>query len=295
MPTSSRRSPSGRCRISCFSMASSRSSSSRWADIDVHSPDAMEKAPAMSNAIPARRTTLGPASAPAMPRINDTLVTRPSATPNTAARAPPPWMLRWWWSHMWTSPAPLLLGWASDARRPNSRGTRARPSSRDAFTTARLPTGPRSVGHRDLAEWPHGRAPTLVRPVAAPDAARCGDAVLRDGCAQPAVDPLRSIPVGDLAGAGSGRLRSGQRAALGVLAGDRDRRAHLPDPAAGRRRIGLQRHHHQPGLHGRPRGPVPPSPEPRVPAHLVQVGPIGASVRRASARTDDIVLCHDDD
>ena len=134
-------------------MASSRSRSSRWADIEIHSPDAMENAPAMSTAIPARRTTLGPALAPAKPRINDTLVTSPSLTPNTAARAPPPWTLRWWWSHMWTSPVPRRLGWASDARRPNSRDARPRvSSSRVAFTTARLPTGPRSSGHPDLQE-----------------------------------------------------------------------------------------------------------------------------------------------
>src|SRR3954453_23646455 len=36
--------------------------------------------------------------APAMPSISNTFDTRPSDTPNTAARAAPPWTSRWWCS-----------------------------------------------------------------------------------------------------------------------------------------------------------------------------------------------------
>src|SRR5487761_667692 len=98
MRTSSRRSPSGRWEISCRSRASSRWNSSRWALMDTYSPAAMEKAPPTSPASPARRTTPAWGWAPAMPRMRETLVTRPSLIPNTAARAPPPDRLRWWWS-----------------------------------------------------------------------------------------------------------------------------------------------------------------------------------------------------
>ena len=45
---------------------------------------------------PARRTIDPPGLAPAMPRTRETLVTRPSLTPKTAARAPPPRKSRWW-------------------------------------------------------------------------------------------------------------------------------------------------------------------------------------------------------
>src|ERR1035437_10278954 len=63
-------------------MESSRSINSLWARIDTYSPAAMEKAPATG-------------WAPATPRISETLVIRPSLTPNTAARAAPPLTLRW--------------------------------------------------------------------------------------------------------------------------------------------------------------------------------------------------------
>ena len=58
--------------------------------METYSPDAMEKAPATSPAMPANRTTAPPGWAPAKPKMSDTLVTSPSLTPNTAARAPPP-------------------------------------------------------------------------------------------------------------------------------------------------------------------------------------------------------------
>ena len=71
------------------SRASSRSKSSVWARIETYSPAAMEKAPAIIPARPARRTTACEACAPAMPKMSETLVTSPSLTPKTAARAPP--------------------------------------------------------------------------------------------------------------------------------------------------------------------------------------------------------------
>ena len=68
-------------------MSSSRSSSSVCARIETYSPAAIETAPAMRPARPARRTTPAAGSAPATPRISETFDTRPSLTPNTAARA----------------------------------------------------------------------------------------------------------------------------------------------------------------------------------------------------------------
>ncbi len=96
MPRSSAASPSGLCRSARRSTSSSRSISSRWAVMETYSPAAMEKEPAMSPATPARRTIEPPGLAPAMPRTSETLVTRPSLTPKTAARAPPPLRSRWW-------------------------------------------------------------------------------------------------------------------------------------------------------------------------------------------------------
>ena len=72
------------------STSSSRSKSSRWACIERYSPEAIEKAPATSPAMPARRTTPVAGFAPAKPRISETLVTRPSLMPKTAARWVPP-------------------------------------------------------------------------------------------------------------------------------------------------------------------------------------------------------------
>ena len=76
------------------STSSSRCISSACARMDTYSPEAMEKAPPTSPAIPARRTDPAEAWAPAMPRMRDTLDTRPSLIPKTAARAPPPLMSR---------------------------------------------------------------------------------------------------------------------------------------------------------------------------------------------------------
>ena len=59
----------------------------RWARTETSSPAAMEKAPANRPATPARRTVEALAEAPATPRTSDTLVTRPSPAPSTAARA----------------------------------------------------------------------------------------------------------------------------------------------------------------------------------------------------------------
>ncbi len=62
--------------------------------MEMYSPAAIEKAPAIRPAMPARRTAPAEAWAPAMPRMRATLETRPSLTPNTAARAPPPCRFR---------------------------------------------------------------------------------------------------------------------------------------------------------------------------------------------------------
>ena len=79
-------------------MSSSRSNSSVCARIETYSPAAIETAPAISPARPARRTTPAAGLAPATPRMSDTFDTSPSDTPNTAARAAPAWMSRWWCS-----------------------------------------------------------------------------------------------------------------------------------------------------------------------------------------------------
>src|SRR5687768_13271496 len=65
--------------------------------MELYSPAAIDTAPAIRPARPARRTTLGAGSAPATPRISPTFETSPSLTPKTAARAAPPCMSRWWW------------------------------------------------------------------------------------------------------------------------------------------------------------------------------------------------------
>ena len=69
---------------------SSRSNASRWTRIEMYSPAAIEKDPPNNPARPASRTTPAPGWAPAVPRTRDTFETRPSLTPNTAARSPPP-------------------------------------------------------------------------------------------------------------------------------------------------------------------------------------------------------------
>src|SRR5207237_5189562 len=76
-------------------MSSSCSSSSFCADMETNSPAAIEKAPATRPASPASLTTPAAGPAPATPRMSETLVSRPSLMPNTAARAAPPWTSRW--------------------------------------------------------------------------------------------------------------------------------------------------------------------------------------------------------
>ncbi len=95
---SSRRSSSGSDWIARRSTSSSRSINSDWARIETYSPVAIENAPPIRPAIPARRTAPAVEWAPAMPRISETLDTSPSLMPNTAARAPPPLTLRCWCS-----------------------------------------------------------------------------------------------------------------------------------------------------------------------------------------------------
>ena len=75
-----------------------------------YSPAAMEKEPAIRPATPARRTMEPPGLAPAMPRTRETLVTRPSLTPKTAARAPPPRKSRWWWGGVTSCSCVALTG-----------------------------------------------------------------------------------------------------------------------------------------------------------------------------------------
>ena len=74
----------------------------------MYSPAAIENAPPRSPARPASRTTPAGGLAPESPRIRETLVTRPSLMPNTAARALPPLMSRWWCS--WVGGSEKLRG-----------------------------------------------------------------------------------------------------------------------------------------------------------------------------------------
>jgi len=72
------------------------SKSSTWLRTEIHSPAAIDSAPAIRLAKPARRTAERDASAPATARIRQTLLTSPSFTPRTAARAAPrtTWVMR---------------------------------------------------------------------------------------------------------------------------------------------------------------------------------------------------------
>ena len=63
--------------------------SSTWLRTDTHSPAAIDSAPATREADPARRTSAAEALAPATAKMRQTLVTSPSLTPSTAARALP--------------------------------------------------------------------------------------------------------------------------------------------------------------------------------------------------------------
>ena len=140
---------------------SSRSSSSAWTRIELYSPAAIEIAPATSPASPASRTTAGAGSAPATPRISPTFDTSPSLTPNTAARAAPPWTSRWWCSG-WTDGT-----WGDHARngihrrrRGRTLGQRAlplRPRPRRARRAARpasRATASTRCGTASTASWP---------------------------------------------------------------------------------------------------------------------------------------------
>ena len=71
-------------------MRSSFSYSSRCDRIEIHSPDAIENAPATSPAMPASSTMLLLLVPPATPMTSEKFDTRPSFTPNTAARSTPP-------------------------------------------------------------------------------------------------------------------------------------------------------------------------------------------------------------
>src|SRR3954469_21831453 len=92
-------SATGRRTSSRCSLAISARTSSIWECTDVHSPTAIEKAPASSPATPVMTTTwvcVMPVAA-AMPAISETLVTSPSIAPNTAGRSQPPFTSRWLW------------------------------------------------------------------------------------------------------------------------------------------------------------------------------------------------------
>ena len=71
-------------------MRSSFSYSSRCERIEIHSPDAIENAPATSPATPASSTMLLLLVPPATPMTSEKFDTRPSFMPNTAARSAPP-------------------------------------------------------------------------------------------------------------------------------------------------------------------------------------------------------------
>ena len=76
-------------------MRSSFSYSSRCERTEIHSPEAIENAPATSPAIPARSTMLWSSVPPATPMTSEKFDTRPSFTPNTTARSAPPTPARW--------------------------------------------------------------------------------------------------------------------------------------------------------------------------------------------------------
>ena len=89
MSSSSFCSSSGLSRSSEASMEISRWNRSRWLATLTYSPAAMLKAPASRPARPANRTVLLFVDAPAKPMTSAVLDTRPSLTPNTAARVEP--------------------------------------------------------------------------------------------------------------------------------------------------------------------------------------------------------------
>ena len=112
----------------------------------MYSPAAIENAPPRSPARPASRTTPAGGLAPESPRIRETLVTRPSLMPNTAARA-------------LASPdvaVVVLLGWRlGEAPRPSASLQHRGQPSRDAGSQrATLGGSPR--GHEGrVGRWRH--------------------------------------------------------------------------------------------------------------------------------------------
>ena len=89
-------SPKGLVRSDSRSRVTSRTTSSFCALIEMYSPAAIDTAPARSPAKPATRTNDAWVEAPAKPRMSATFETRPSLTPNTAARDQPPCTSRCW-------------------------------------------------------------------------------------------------------------------------------------------------------------------------------------------------------
>src|SRR3954469_9813166 len=87
--SSSARTASGSWRSFSVSSRRRRSSSSTCARMETYSPTAIEKAPAARLRNPGSRAQPGPPPAALIPRISETLVTSPSLTPRTAARAVP--------------------------------------------------------------------------------------------------------------------------------------------------------------------------------------------------------------
>ncbi len=83
-------SPTALPAIARRSTDTSRSINSFWAEMLIHSPAAIEIAPATAPARPASRTISVSTPEPAKPRISETFETSPSLMPNTAARASPP-------------------------------------------------------------------------------------------------------------------------------------------------------------------------------------------------------------
>src|SRR3990172_3717590 len=91
MRASSISSSSGMAASSARSSSIWRSKSSRCDCMLIHSPAAIEKAPARRPAMPASRIMLGWAAAPATPITRARLLTSPSLTPKMVARSVPVW------------------------------------------------------------------------------------------------------------------------------------------------------------------------------------------------------------